>query len=84
MYLKVREFNLLSKRHVCCLSTISNQPTNQLHEGCVHETLTVAQPLKHFPAFYGIRSFITVFTRALTGPFHDPDVSSLHTPCRIF
>jgi hypothetical protein len=26
---------------------------------------TIVQPLKNFPAFYGIRRFITVFTRAL-------------------
>jgi hypothetical protein len=27
------------------------------------EKLIVAQPVKKFPAFYGIRRFITVFTR---------------------
>jgi hypothetical protein len=29
------------------------------------EKLPIAQPLKNFPAFYGTRRFITVFTRAL-------------------
>jgi hypothetical protein len=43
------------------------------------EKLTVPQLLKKFPAFYGTRRFITVFTRAPpTCPYPEPDQSS---PC---
>jgi hypothetical protein len=40
------------------------------------EKPTVAQLLKNFPIFYGTRRFITVFTRAATGPYPEPDESS--------
>jgi hypothetical protein len=33
--------------------------------GALSEKLPVVQLLKNFPAFYGTRKFITVFTRAL-------------------
>jgi hypothetical protein len=43
----------------------------------VFEKWTVAQPLKKFPAFYGTRRFIAVFTRAhTTGIYPEPDKSS--------
>jgi len=37
---------------------------------------TVIQRVKNFPRFYGNRVFITVFTRAATGPYRQPDASS--------
>jgi hypothetical protein len=36
-----------------------------LGSGALPEKLPIVQPLKNFPAFYGTRRFITVFTRAL-------------------
>jgi hypothetical protein len=36
----------------------------------------VVQLLKQLPAFRGTRSLITMFTRALTGPYPEPDQSS--------
>jgi len=47
------------------------------------EKLIVAQLVKKFPAFYGTRSFITVFTTAGYCPYPDPDASSLHSPILI-
>jgi hypothetical protein len=44
------------------------------------EKLIVFQLEKKFPALYGTRGFITVFTRALTGPYPEPDESNLHLP----
>jgi hypothetical protein len=40
----------------------------------------VTHLLKNFPTFYGTRRFITVFTRAATGPYLDPDRSSPYYP----
>jgi hypothetical protein len=36
----------------------------------------IVQPLKNFPAFYGTRKFITVFT----GPYPEPDQSNPYHP----
>jgi hypothetical protein len=46
------------------------------------EKLTVTQLVKKYSNFYGNRSFITVFTRPLTGPYPEPDAASpqLFTP----
>ena len=38
--------------------------------------LAVPQLIKKFPAFYGNRRFITLFTIAQTFPYHEPDKSS--------
>jgi hypothetical protein len=39
--------------------------------------MTVTQLVKKFPAIYGTRKFITVFTRArVTSPYSEPDASS--------
>jgi hypothetical protein len=35
--------------------------------------LAGSQLVKKFPAFYGIRRFITAFTRAATCPYPEPD-----------
>jgi len=43
------------------------------------EKLTVTQLVKKFPAFYGNRRFITVFT----GPCHEPD-ASIPQPATLF
>jgi hypothetical protein len=43
---------------------LTNQPTNQLHGAVLLQMLTVTQPVNKFPAFYGTRRFITVFTTA--------------------
>jgi hypothetical protein len=45
------------------------------------EKLPTVQPLKNFPTFYGIRRFITVFTRALHYP--EPDQSNLSHPISL-
>jgi hypothetical protein len=44
------------------------------------EKLPIVPPLKKFPAFYGTRSFITVFTRPSTGPYPEPDQSNPYHP----
>jgi hypothetical protein len=62
----------------CCIATavISSSisrslPSNRSHSlthtwsWALLEKLPLVQPLKNFPAFYGTRRFITVFTRAL-------------------
>jgi hypothetical protein len=41
------------------------------------ENLTVPQKVNKFPAFYGIRRFITVLTRAVHWTYSEPDDSSL-------
>jgi len=42
--------------------------------------LTVSQLGKKFPAFYGTRMFIIVFTTARQWPFPEPDASSSQLP----
>jgi hypothetical protein len=37
--------------------------------GVLLEKQPVAQLLKNFPAFYGTRTFTTIFKRALHGPY---------------
>jgi hypothetical protein len=46
----------------------------------VLEKLTVTQLVKKFPAFYGTRRFITVFTTARYWSCPEPDVTSPHLP----
>jgi hypothetical protein len=45
-------------------------------EQFILEKLTVAQLVKKFTAFYGTKRFITVFTRAATCPYPEPDESN--------
>jgi hypothetical protein len=59
--------------------------TEYLHENFTHsrswallKKLPTVQLLKNFPAFYGIRRFITVFT----GLYPEPDQSNPHHPIR--
>jgi hypothetical protein len=40
----------------------------------------VVQLLNNFPAFYGTRGLITVFTRALHRPYSEPDQSNPYNP----
>jgi hypothetical protein len=44
------------------------------------EKLTVAYLDMKFPAFYGIRMFITVVQEPATGPHAEPDESIPHPP----
>jgi hypothetical protein len=40
----------------------------------------VVQLLKNFPAFFGNRRFITMFTKPSTAPYPEPDQSSPYQP----
>jgi hypothetical protein len=48
------------------------------------EMLLVALPLKNFPTYYETRMFITVFTRAHTDPYPEPDRSRAYHPILYF
>jgi hypothetical protein len=56
------------------------QIVTYLRSWALLEKPQIVQPLKNFPAFYGTRRFITVFTRAFHGPYPEPDLSSPHHP----
>jgi len=40
--------------------------------------------VKKLPGLYGTRRFITVFTKAASGPYLQPGQSSLHPQTRLF
>jgi hypothetical protein len=47
--------------------------TYLLTELSLLEKLPIVQPLKNFPALYGTRRFITVFTTTFSGHYPEPD-----------
>jgi hypothetical protein len=49
----------------------------------LEKLIVAAQVGNKFPAFYGTPRLITVFTRATTGPYPEPDESSPH-PLTLF
>jgi hypothetical protein len=51
---------------------MTNQLTNSMEQSPSREAKEYAQIVKKFPAFYGIRRFITVFTRAWTPRKNNP------------
>jgi len=72
-------FNFAARTSICNTWSSSEWAilSNQFHRPESFEKLLVTQLVKNFP-FYGIRSFLTVFTRAATGPYPELDEST-HT-----